>query len=129
MLVAVTYENEEVYQHFGHSKSFAVYEVDNGKVVSKRIFDSAGAGHGALAGFLNDNGVAALICGGIGGGAISALEGIGIKVYSGVSGNVNDAIAAFANGTLKAGSGSNCNQHDHDHHHQSGSSCKCSGHH
>ena len=40
----------------------------NGKIVSSKIVDTNGNCHGALAGFLAEQNVYALICGGIGGG-------------------------------------------------------------
>ncbi len=135
MLVAVTYEDGKVYQHFGHTPAFAVYEVEGGEVKNKKILDTNGTGHGALAGFLEDNEISVLICGGIGGGAKQALESRGIKLLCGVSGSADDVIAAFAKGELNAGSEANCSHHSHadgsscgdHHHHSSGSSCQCSG--
>ena len=73
MRIAVTYENGDVFQHFGHTKQFKVYDVENGKIVSSEIIDTNGSGHGALAGVLSSLHVDALICGGIGGGAQAAL--------------------------------------------------------
>ena len=77
MRIAVTYENGNVFQHFGHTEQFKVYEVENGKVVSSEIFGSNGSGHGALARLLNDKGIDVLICGGIGGGGSSFSGGGG----------------------------------------------------
>ena len=68
MKIAVTYENGKVFQHFGKTESFKVYEVEENKVVSSEVIGSNGAGHGALAGLLADQSVDVLICGGIGGG-------------------------------------------------------------
>ena len=67
MKIAVTYENEMVFQHFGHTEQFKIYEVEDNKVVASEIVDTNGSGHGALAGFLAGQGVDVLICGGIGG--------------------------------------------------------------
>lgn len=134
MLVAVTYENGVVFQHFGHSPAFAVYEVEGSEIKTKKILDTNGAGHGALAAFLENNKVTVLICGGIGGGAKQALEARGIKLLSGVSGNADDVVAAFLKGDLNASLNANCNHHSHadgsscrDHHSSSGSSCRCGG--
>ena len=73
MKIAVTYANGQVFQHFGHSEQFKLYEVEHGKVVSEQVVDVQGEGHGALAGFLKAQGGNALICGGIGGGGRTAL--------------------------------------------------------
>ena len=83
MRIAVTYENEEIFQHFGHTEQMKIYEVENEQVVSSRVLDTNGSGHGALAGFLKELGVDVLLCGGIGGGAQAALAEAGIKLYGG----------------------------------------------
>ena len=57
MKIAVTYENGNVFQHFGHSEHFKIYDVTDGKIVGEQVVDTNGSGHGALAGFLKDNGV------------------------------------------------------------------------
>ena len=74
MKIAVTYENGQVFQHFGHTAQFKLYDVENGTVASSQVVDTNGSGHGALAGFLKDRQVDALICGGIGGGAQMAVR-------------------------------------------------------
>ena len=66
MKIAVTYDNGEIFQHFGKTESFKVYEVEDNKVVSSEVIGSNGTGHGALAGLLAEQGVNVLICGGIG---------------------------------------------------------------
>ena len=68
MRIAVTYENGDIFQHFGHTKQFKLYDIEEGKIVKEQIVDTNGQGHGALSGFLTNAGVEALICGGIGGG-------------------------------------------------------------
>ena len=69
MKIAVTYENGQVFQHFGHTSQFKLYEVENGQIKGSEVVDTGDSGHGALAGFLQEKGVSTLICGGIGGGA------------------------------------------------------------
>ena len=95
MRIAVTYENGNVFQHFGHTETFKVYEVEDGKVVSSALFGSNGSGHGALASLLNDKGIDVLICGGIGGGAQQALSERGIELCAGASGNTDEAVEAY----------------------------------
>ena len=82
MKIAVTYDKGEIFQHFGKTESFKVYEVEANKVVSSEVIGSNGTGHGALAGLLAEQGVNVLICGGIGGGAQTALTEAGIKLCS-----------------------------------------------
>lgn len=117
MKIAATYENGNIFQHFGKSAQFKVYEIKNGAIVSAQVVDTNGSGHGALAGFLTAHQVEALICGGIGPGAQQALAAAGIKLYAGQTGSADEAAQALANGTLVAGSAPTCN-HRHDHHHE-----------
>ena len=63
MKIAVTYDNGEVFQHFGHTETFKLYEVEDHKIVSSEILGSNGSGHGALAGLLDEQALEVLICG------------------------------------------------------------------
>ena len=101
MKIAVTYENGNVFPHFGHTQQFKVYDVLEGKVTGEQIVDTAGSGHGALAGLLSAQEVDVLICGGIGAGAQNALAEAGIRLYGGVSGSTDEAVKAFLAGGLK----------------------------
>lgn len=120
MKIAVTYENGEIFQHFGHTAEFKIYEVADGKVVNEEVVDTNGSGHGALAGFLVQHGVDTLICGGIGGGAQNALAQAGIRLFGGVSGSADDAVNALLAGNLGYDPDVHCNHHDH---HEEGHSC------
>lgn len=111
MKIAVTYENGEVFQHFGHSKSFKIYEISDGKVTSDEIIDAAASGHDAMAAFLDEKGVDAVICGGLGDGAKNALVEAGIEVVSGVKGNADEAVEEYLAGNLIS-EGVNCHHHD-----------------
>lgn len=115
MKIAVTYENGEIYQHFGHTQQFKLYQVSEGKVLSAEVVDTNGSGHGALAGFLMTHGVDTLICGGIGGGAKAALANAGITLYGGASGNADEAVNAFLVGELGYDPNAHCDHHDHQH--------------
>ena len=117
MRVAVTYENGQIFQHFGHTQEFKLYDIEDGKVVSSVVVDTNGSGHGALAGVLNVYHVDTLICGGIGGGAQMALAQAGIKLYGGVSGDADEAVRALLAGTLDFNPDVRCNHHDHEHGH------------
>jgi FKBP-type peptidyl-prolyl cis-trans isomerase 2/predicted Fe-Mo cluster-binding NifX family protein len=112
--IAVTYENGEVFQHFGHTEEFKVYEIEDGKIVNSEIIDSNGSGHGALADLLNEKKIDVLICGGIGGGAQAALAERGIELCAGASGNADEAVKAYLNGEL-VNTGANCNHHGEGH--------------
>ena len=112
--VAVTYDNGNVFQHFGHSEQFKIYDVVDEVIESSEVIDTNGTGHEALATFLADKGVTSLICGGIGSGAMEALEASGINVFSGVSGDCDEAVECLLRGELISG-GVNCDHHDHHH--------------
>ncbi|MBE6771694.1 MAG: dinitrogenase iron-molybdenum cofactor biosynthesis protein [Ruminococcaceae bacterium] len=113
MKIAVTYENGDVFQHFGHTKQFKIYEAENGKVINSAVVDTNGSGHGALAGFLAANGVDVLICGGIGMGAQNALADAGIKLYGGVYGDADIAVAALLGGNIVYNPNVKCDHHGH----------------
>lgn len=113
--IAVTYENGQIFQHFGHTSEFKFYDIDDGKIVNSSVVSTNGSGHGALAGFLCGNKVNILICGGIGGGAQTALADVGIQLYGGVSGNADDAVNALLSGTLSFDENVKCSHHSHEH--------------
>lgn len=120
MRIAVTYEDGKVFQHFGHTQQFKIYDVDSQKVVNSEVVDTMGSGHGALAGFLTNLNVDILICGGIGQGAKNALASMGIKLYGGVSGNADDVVEALLNEQLEYNENVQCHHHEHDHDHSCG---------
>ena len=124
MRVAVTYDNGEIFQHFGHTQQFKIYDVENGKIISSEIVDTNGSGHGALADVLNALNADALICGGIGGGAQMALAAAGIRLYGGVSGSADAAAEALAAGKLDFDPNVRCDHHDH---HGDGHTCGSHG--
>ena len=140
MKIAVTYDNGNVFQHFGRTEQFKIYDVENGKVVSSEVIGNDGLGHGALAGLLANNAINVLICGGLGGGAMNALTSAGIEVVAGATGNTDAAVEAYLKGELVS-SGANCDHHDHHHgedhvcgdhgcgHHDEHNEGGCCGHH
>ena len=124
MKIAVTYENGQIFQHFGHTAHFKIYEIENGSVTSAAVIPTLGSGHGALAGFLLASGVDVLICGGIGGGARTALDNAGIKLYGGVSGSCDAAVNAFIAGKLNYDPEAKCDHHGHGEHSCGSHDCK-----
>jgi len=113
MRIAVTYENGEIFQHFGRTEHFKLYDIEDGTITNEQIVETGGSGHGALAGFLRSAQVDALICGGIGSGAQMALAEAGITLYGGVSGNADAAAKALAEGRLAYDPDAHCDHHDH----------------
>ena len=115
MKIAVTYENGQIFQHFGHTEQFKVYEIEDNTIISFKVIDTNGQGHGALAGLLKTLGADVLICGGIGGGAQMALADAGIKLYGGVSGSCDAAVEAFLAHSLGYNPNVKCDHHDNEH--------------
>ncbi len=101
MRIAVAYEGGKVFQHFGHTELFKLYDIEAGKIQGTAVANTNGSGHGALAGFLKNKNVNTLICGGIGDGAKRALSEAGIELYGG-----HDC--------------SSHGDHHHHHHHEGG---------
>lgn len=128
MKLAVTYEKEtgDIFQHFGHTETFKVYELSEGEIRSEQVIDTNGTGHGALAGLLALEGVDGLICGGIGGGARNALAEAGIVLYPGAVGNADENVRAFLAGKLAYDPDTMCSHHGEGHtcgSHEEGHSC------
>ena len=115
MKIAVTYENGQVFQHFGHTEQFKVYDVEDGKITGSQVVDTNGQGHGALAGFLANGNIDVLICGGIGGGARNALAEAGIKLFPGAQGDADAQVESYLAGTLNYDPDTMCTHHDHSH--------------
>lgn len=132
MRIAVTYDNGNIFQHFGKTENFKVYEVENNQVISSEVISSNGSGHGALADLLDGQNVDVLICGGIGGGAQAALTEAGIEFCSGAQGDADQTVEAYLKGELVS-SGVNCDHHHGEEHscgnHEEGHSCgdSCGG--
>ena len=120
MTIAVTYENGEIFQHFGHAQAFKLYDVKDGEVTEARVLPTDGCGHGALAGFLKAHGADTLICGGIGGGARAALAEAGIRVYGGASGDADAAVQALLRGELSYDPDAACTHHGQEGGHSCG---------
>ena len=123
MRIAVTYDNGNIFQHFGHCRQFKIYDIEDGSIVSAKIADVDGSGHGALAGMLEAFGVDALICGGIGAGAQNALAGAGIQLYGGVTGSADDAVKALLEKHLVFNPNVRCSHHGSGERHCGGHSC------
>lgn len=116
MKIAVTYEKGQVGQHFGHTQQFKIYTVQDKQILEQQVVDTNGSGHGALAGFLKDQSVDTLVCGGIGGGAREAVCAAGIALYPGVSGDADAQVKALLAGALQYDPETQCAQHGHGDH-------------
>lgn len=114
MRIAITYEKEtgNIFQHFGETKCFKVYEIRNKEIVVSYLLETALEGHEALADYLADEKVDAVLCGGVGGGAAAALNRKGILLLGGVQGTADGAIDMLLHDRLVYRSDATC---DHDH--------------
>ena len=124
MKLAVTYDNGQIFQHFGHTEEFKVYTIEDNEIKESHILSSNGVGHGALATLLQEEDISTLICGGIGGGAQNALAQAGITLYGGVQGSADEAVNAFLAGKLAYDPAVHCDHHGHGH----GEGHNCGGH-
>lgn len=115
MKIAVTYENGQIFGHFGHTEQFKIYEAEDGKILSSQVVDTNGTGHGALAGFLKEQGVETLICGNIGGGARNALAEAGIRLFPGAAGDADAQVESFLAGSLSYDPDAMCSHHGEGH--------------
>ena len=119
MKLAVTYEDGQVFQHFGKTQQFKIYDITaDGSVGLSMVTGTGGQGHGALACFLRMLGISALICGGIGPGAQEALARLDITVIPGITGDADQAVNDFLAGKLVPNTEALCN-----HHHEGGHTC------
>ncbi len=112
MKIAVTYDNGEIFQHFGHTEQFKIYEIENEKIVKEEIINTNASGHGLLGKLLISKGVNILICGGLGTGAKTILEENNITVYPGVMGNADKSVNEFLQGKLKYNLDKKCDHHN-----------------
>lgn len=121
MKIAVTAQNTQVFPHFGRTPEFYIVSAEDGKITEENIIQAPAEGHGALVTFLVSQGVDALICGGIGGGAVNSLRAAGIQIYAGASGPVKDQVLSLLSGQLPEQGEANCDHHDsHEHGHEHG---------
>ena len=110
MKIAVTYDRGNVFQHFGKTQFFKIYEIENNEIKKAEVVSNNGITHCALIDYLKELKVDALICGGLGYGAISKLESLGIKLYAGVSGLADKAIDDLLNNSLNYDNSKSCEE-------------------
>lgn len=111
MRIAMTYENGQVFQHFGHAKQLKIYDCDNGAVTGSKVMATMCSGHASMASLLKVIGTDILICGCIGDGAKAALTQAGIEIYGGVTGDADQAVDAFLKGKLSFNPDAKCDHH------------------
>ena len=102
MIIAVAYENGEIYGHFGHCPQFALYEYGEyvSDCVKKLVDTSALDGHQAMADKMRELGVDAVLCGNMGGEGKALLLSYGIVPIVGYSGDADTAADLLVTGRL-----------------------------
>ncbi len=120
MKIAVPFDNGQIFQHFGKSAYFKIYDTTSIFVLESEVVETAGMEHlhGSLAEFFKEKGVQIIICGGIGEGAINALNAAGIQVLTGAQGEADETVKACLKNEIKLNTGSTC-----------GHGCSGEGHH
>ena len=128
MKIAVPYSDGQVFQHFGKSEQFKIYDTIDDEIISSEIVDTSGSGHSALADFLKEKGAGVLICGGIGVGAVTAIQNAGIQILGGAEGEADKCVEEFLGGRLHFGaSGCASCSSSCGHHHGDGDEEECDG--
>lgn len=123
MKVAIPANSGNVDEHFGHCEYFMVYTTnDNKEIIHEELIASPnGCGcKSNIVGQLANIGVKVMLAGNIGGGAVNKLNGFGITVIRGCSGNTKNVLNEWLNGNIKD-NGELCQSHEHHHGHQHGS--------
>jgi len=112
MKIAVASEGRMVAQHFGHCEGFTIFTVQEGKITGSKFVQNPGHKPGFLPNYLNDLGVKVIISGGMGGGAIEIFNEKGIQVVTGASGDADEVVQKYVEGSLKS-TDSVCHEHQH----------------
>ncbi len=102
--LAIPVENGMLSQHFGHSREFAFYEIEDNKIVKTYTKEPPPHQEGVIPRWLAAEKATDILVGGIGPKAVEILYNHGINVYVGVAIDepVNLALD-FINGDLKFG--------------------------
>lgn len=104
MRISVNYDDDgSIFQHFGRTRMFKLYDIEDGKVAGTRMLPAVPGGHGALPQQLKENGVDMVICGGMGMPMLQNLQACGLQICANVSGSADGAVQAYLDGTLEFG--------------------------
>jgi predicted Fe-Mo cluster-binding NifX family protein len=122
MRLAVATDGGNVSQHFGQCSEYTIVDIQNKKIVGKRLFTNPGHQEGgcSIPPTLNEEKVEYVIAGGMGQKAIMLFDRYGIKTFLGVTGSVDEVIEKFMNDSLVSsesmcisahGQGHSCGHH------------------
>lgn len=124
-IAVTTDESNNVFQHFGKTETFTIYEIQGKELMSKTALNSNGSGHSELVNLLAEEKINVLICGGIGMSAMEGLMDAGILVIPGAKGDIDVAVAAYLDGALEDSSQANCDHHEHSNSDPCSGNCNC----
>jgi predicted Fe-Mo cluster-binding NifX family protein len=104
MKIGVAREGDMVSAHFGQCQGFVIFTVEDEKIVAREEIQNPGHAPGVLPQLMADNNVDVVLAGGMGPKAVDNFCMHGIEVYIGVSGEIDQAVRDFIDGTLEQGS-------------------------
>jgi len=114
MKIALPSRQNQIDEHFGHCEHFTVFTVDDKKRITAEEKISSPAGCGCksnIAQTLAEQGVKLMLAGNMGQGAVNVLNGHGISVLRGCSGDVKAVAESWIAGNLMD-NGIACDQHE-----------------
>ena len=103
MIIAISTDGDEVCPHFGRAPQFSILNIENNKVLEKKVLSNPGHSVGSIPQFLNEQGANSIITGGMGHRAVQFFAEYGIDVIMGVSGKITNVIERILDGTLEGG--------------------------
>jgi len=110
MLIAIPSESPggldaAISAHFGHCHAFTLVELTDGEVQGTRILPNVEHAHGGCltpVNLLRDQGVEALVAGGMGARPLAGFQDVGIRVYfKGAASTVSDAVELIRSGEVQ----------------------------
>jgi len=118
-LIAIPTRDNMVDNHFGHCDHYTIFQVDDNNNIVKSDTLASPQECGCKSGIADEMqqmGITHMLAGNMGMGAFNKLSGCGIEVIRGCSGNINDVLNAYLNGSI-TDSAESCDHHDCNHHH------------
>ena len=103
MKIAISTDLEKVSEHFGRCPEFTILEIEDNKIKNKKIIKNPGHATGFLPKYFKEQKIDCVIAGGAGFRAQGLFEQFGIKLITGVQGEVDGVIDDFIKGKIKQG--------------------------
>jgi len=103
MKIAISTDSEKVSEHFGRCPEFTIVEIQDNKIKNKEVIKNPGHATGFLPKYFKEQGVSCVIAGGAGFRAQELFEQFGIKLITGIQGEIKEVINHFIKGNLEQG--------------------------